>query len=112
MFLLYPSGRLVIHLRSVFSKFEATEQGFRMITGDPMVRSDRHVVPNSVQSYALSFRCYDGVPGSDWAYAPGVGPFESVGLPKSKCPGGIRTNIFFPTWAFTFVFWLVNANPL
>ncbi|KAJ3545035.1 hypothetical protein NMY22_g2587 [Coprinellus aureogranulatus] len=77
--------------------FVSFRKGFRMITGDPMVRSDAHVIPNSVQSYALSFRCYDGVPGSDWAYAPGVGPFESVGLPKTMCPGGIRTNIFFPT---------------
>ncbi|TEB23424.1 hypothetical protein FA13DRAFT_1639946 [Coprinellus micaceus] len=77
--------------------FTSFRKGFRMIVGDPMVRSDSHVPANSVQSYALTFRCYDGVPGSDGSWAPGVGPFESVGFPNKKCPGGIRTNIFFPT---------------
>ncbi|RXW20562.1 hypothetical protein EST38_g5294 [Candolleomyces aberdarensis] len=72
-------------------------RGFRMIVGDPMLRSDRHIDPQSPQAFALTFRCYDGVPGSDWAYAPGVGPFESIGLPKKACPGGIRSNTFFPT---------------
>ncbi|KAF5340253.1 hypothetical protein D9611_007777 [Ephemerocybe angulata] len=78
-------------------KFTSFRKGFRMIVGDPMVRSDRHITANSVQSYALTFRCWDGVAGSDGSWAPGVGPFESVGFPKKKCPGGIRTNIFFPT---------------
>ncbi|RXW20561.1 hypothetical protein EST38_g5293 [Candolleomyces aberdarensis] len=72
-------------------------KGFRMIVGDPMLRSDRTINPRSPQAYALTFRCYNGVPGSDGAYAPGVGPFESIGLPKKACPGGIRSNTFFPT---------------
>ncbi|KAJ2912997.1 hypothetical protein MD484_g7421, partial [Candolleomyces efflorescens] len=72
-------------------------KGFRMIVGDPMLRTDKNINPRSPQAFALTFRCYDGVPGSDWAYAPGVGPFESIGLPKKACPGGIRSNTFFPT---------------
>lgn len=71
-----------------------------MIVGNPTLRNDHHIDAKSPASYALTFRCYDGVFGSDWQWAPGVGPFESVGMPKQKCPGGIRTNIFFPTYVY------------
>lgn len=54
------------------AKFTSFRKGFRMIVGDPMVRSDRHITANSVQSYALTFRCWDGVAGSDGSWAPGV----------------------------------------
>lgn len=77
--------------------FVSFRPGFRMIVGNPTLRNDHHIDAKSPASYALTFRCYDGVFGSDWQWAPGVGPFESVGMPKQKCPGGIRTNIFFPT---------------
>lgn len=75
-----------------------------MIVGDPMLRSDKNINPKSPQAFALTFRCYDGVPGSDGSYAPGVGPFESIGLPKKACPGGIRSNTFFPTCVQRFSF--------
>ncbi|KAH6901641.1 hypothetical protein BKA70DRAFT_1374750 [Coprinopsis sp. MPI-PUGE-AT-0042] len=75
----------------------AFRKGFRMIVGNPMLRNVNHIAPDSPEAYALTFRCWDGVPRSDWAYAPGVGPFESVHLPTKPCLGMIRANIFFPS---------------
>ncbi|TFK20569.1 hypothetical protein FA15DRAFT_599516 [Coprinopsis marcescibilis] len=78
-------------------KVTAFPKGFRMITGNPMIRNYDHVAPDSPAAYALTFRCWDGVLGSDRNYAPGVGPFETIHLPKKKCHGRIRANTFFPS---------------
>jgi len=66
-----------------------------MIVGDAMARS-RDIDPNTAESQALTFRCFgEGFTGNDGA--PGNGPNDTVDLPKRKCLGGIRSNIYFPS---------------
>ncbi|KAJ3536620.1 hypothetical protein NMY22_g5956 [Coprinellus aureogranulatus] len=82
-----------------FQKVTAFAKGFRMITGNPMIRvkGDRDL--NDVFSHAITFRCWedDEWLGESNHHAPGIGRWDSVGLPKTFCPGGIRSNIFFPS---------------
>ncbi|EAU82517.2 hypothetical protein CC1G_12254 [Coprinopsis cinerea okayama7 len=94
-----PNGGMTIYYIQPPGNLPVTafRKGFRMITGNPMIRNYDHVRADSPEAYALTYRCWDDVPFSDWAYAPGVGPFESIHLPKKKCLGGIRANIFFPS---------------
>lgn len=85
-----------------FQKVTAFPKGFRMITGNPMVRTKGDRDHSSVESFAITFRCWEEDQlSSPWVgsnqNAPGVGVYDSVGLPTKFCPGGIRSNIFFPT---------------
>ncbi|KAF6750595.1 hypothetical protein DFP72DRAFT_511799 [Ephemerocybe angulata] len=85
-----------------FQPVTAFAKGFRMITGDPMARSKGDRELTSAESYAITFRCWETDQlESPWVgsnqHAPGVGEFDTVGLPNKFCPGGIRSNIFFPT---------------
>jgi hypothetical protein len=68
-------------------------QGFRMLVGDPTVRTDRTKKDNEARQ--LSFRCFDRNFGGSNA-APGEGS-DTMFLPKKACAGGIRANAFFPT---------------
>ncbi|EAU92096.2 hypothetical protein CC1G_09617 [Coprinopsis cinerea okayama7 len=80
----------------------AFRPGFRMITGNPMLRKSEigpKIDPESPQAWSSSFRCWD-TPGffdlsNSWA--PGAGPYDTVELPNKPCPYGIRANIFFPS---------------
>lgn len=75
-------------------------QGFRMITGNPFLRDGKPTEPDgSVESYALSFRCWEDQEwlGESNQHAPGIGKWDTVHLPKKFCPGGIRSNTFFPS---------------
>lgn len=68
-----------------------------MITGDPMIRT-KSVDKNSVAAHTTTFRCWDknfGGPGA--SYEPGAG-LDTIDLPKTKCNGGIRSNIYFPSF--------------
>jgi hypothetical protein len=71
-----------------------------MITGNPMIRTKGERDLNDVTSNAISFRCWtdDEWLGPSNLLAPGVGEYDSVGLPTKFCPGGIRSNIFFPSY--------------
>ncbi|TEB21927.1 hypothetical protein FA13DRAFT_1766544 [Coprinellus micaceus] len=82
-----------------FQKVTAFAKGFRMITGNPMIRTKGDRDPNDVTSNAITFRCWtsDEWLGPSNLLAPGVGEYDSVGLPTKFCPSGIRSNIFFPT---------------
>ncbi|KAI9826427.1 MAG: hypothetical protein M1826_006636 [Phylliscum demangeonii] len=63
------------------SSLHAFPEGFRMVAGDPLAREDLH----TVQSQAVNFTCL------------GVNREETCGLPNYNCPGGLRTQIFFPS---------------
>jgi len=69
-----------------------------MITGNPMIRDKGPSVVDSVESWALSFRCWEDNDffGPSNRFAPGVGQYDTVHLPNKPCAAGIRANIFFP----------------
>ena len=73
-------------------------QGFRMITGDPMIRKFQYTDERSGEYWAKSFRCWQTTGPYDYSnsHAIGPGPFDTVHLPEAPCPGGIRSNTFFP----------------
>ncbi|KAJ3513199.1 hypothetical protein NMY22_g15113 [Coprinellus aureogranulatus] len=78
----FPSPLLAAHL----------SQGFRMITGNAMLRS---AVPNATPR-VTSFRCF----GKNWedsntAQPPGGGT-DTPTFPNRPCAGGIRSNANFP----------------
>ena len=75
-----------------------------MITGNPMKRDGKAPDPNNVESWALTFRCWSDTDfnGPSNRYPPGAGSYDTVYLPKQPCNGGIRANIFFPTFASLF----------
>ncbi|KAG8909803.1 hypothetical protein FRC00_009410, partial [Tulasnella sp. 408] len=62
------------------------EQNFRMIAGDPFLRSYSDSVDDS---RSITFRCLQDD-------TSGNGP-ETHGMPTTKCAGGIRSQINFPT---------------
>lgn len=70
-----------------------------MITGNPMIRNKRPADLNDAESYALTFRCWEDQEwlGPSNAHAPGMGRWDTVGLPQKACTGGIRSNTFFPS---------------
>ncbi|TFK27413.1 hypothetical protein FA15DRAFT_653675 [Coprinopsis marcescibilis] len=77
----------------------AFPKGFRMITGRPMDRTNRNFPNTQGEAWALSFRCWQTTGPYDYSnsHAIGPGPFDSINLPNRVCPGGIRSNTFFPT---------------
>ena len=79
-----------------------------MIVGDAMARS-RIIDPNSLESEALTFRCFDEDFGGNIG-APGDGPNDTVDLPKRPCAGGIRSNIYFPSSVSFNIFSLLVAD--
>ena len=82
-----------------------------MTTGDPSLRNKTFVDPNSGEARALSFRCFDrDFSGRTAPFAPGMG-YDSVEFPKEKCAGGIRANIYFPTFVMVFFVPSINSRP-
>ncbi|KAG2014380.1 WSC domain-containing protein [Coprinopsis cinerea AmutBmut pab1-1] len=92
-------GMTVYYVQPGGRKVTAFPKGFRMITGDPMKRSGGPKDVNSVESWALTWRCWESTGFLDPSnrYPPGAGPYDTIELPKKKCAGGIRANVFFPT---------------
>ncbi|KAF9523414.1 hypothetical protein CPB83DRAFT_799362 [Crepidotus variabilis] len=94
-----PNGGMTVYYIQPPSgeKVVAFKKGFRMIVGDPMLRT-KNVDKNSVAWHTSTFRCWEQLnmsgPGSQ--YEPGAG-LDTIELPKKKCPGGIRSNIYFPS---------------
>ncbi|KFA51414.1 hypothetical protein S40293_03240 [Stachybotrys chartarum IBT 40293] len=73
------------------SRVTAFRPGFRMLVGDPFLRTDQ----NTMDQRQSSFRCFDANFGGE-AGAPGTGR-DTRHFPTRPCAGGIRTNLFFPT---------------
>lgn len=63
-------------------------QGFRMISGDPWLRAYDATIDDS---RSILFRCLQSNDAS------GTGT-DTHGLPTTPCPGGIRSQINFPTY--------------
>ncbi|KAH6880307.1 hypothetical protein BKA70DRAFT_190458 [Coprinopsis sp. MPI-PUGE-AT-0042] len=79
-------------------KVTAFPKGFRMITGNPMLRAKKNVDPNSPEAWSTSFRCWEtsGFTDASNSSPPGAGRYDTVNLPNKPCPAGIRANLFFP----------------
>lgn len=73
-------------------------QGFRMIVGNPFLRNATGINRDSAIGRSITNRCFNANFGSDpqWPH-PGTGPLDTIELPNKACPGGIRSNIFFPS---------------
>lgn len=69
----------------------AFRPGFRMLVGDPTLRTDT----NTTTSRSISYRCFEKNWGQIDTY-PGGGN-DTRNFPSVPCPGGIRVNNFFPT---------------
>lgn len=71
-----------------------TKQGFRMLVGDPNMRSR----PDTKLKRQNCYRCYTGPNfGGDIGAPCQDDRVDSEALPSKPCPGGIRSNIHFPT---------------
>lgn len=77
-----------------------------MISGNPMIRDKKAPDVNRADEWALSFRCWedDEWLGASNRFAPGAGPYDTNHLPTKPCGGGIRQNIFFPTYVLLRLF--------
>ncbi|KAI0977430.1 hypothetical protein F4678DRAFT_468602 [Xylaria arbuscula] len=73
------------------SNVTAFKPGFRMIVGDPNLRS---VADEPRQ---ICHRCFTTVNQVPFGGAPCAGPMDTAALPETMCQGGIRTTITFPT---------------
>ncbi|KAF2688758.1 hypothetical protein K458DRAFT_475426 [Lentithecium fluviatile CBS 122367] len=84
-------GMIVYYIAPKKNTVTAFKPGFRMLVGDPMNRQKKYKMQSC-------FRCYTGPNfGGDNA-APCSDPkldFET--FPPQPCPGGIRSNILYPT---------------
>ncbi|KAJ2918739.1 hypothetical protein MD484_g1659, partial [Candolleomyces efflorescens] len=96
-----PNGGMTVYYIQppVFEKVTAFPKGFRMITGEPMIRAEKYGYYD-IRSWALTFRCWDTFGPYDesnlWYAGPGS-RVDTFWLPNKPCNGGIRSNIFFPS---------------
>ncbi|KAK0712017.1 hypothetical protein B0H67DRAFT_493768 [Lasiosphaeris hirsuta] len=77
------------------TKVTAFKPGFRMLIGDPSLRTPS---PNKAEHESIAFRCFT----TPWGPAPpnsGIGDpkWDTRQFPKEPCPYGLRVNNFFPT---------------
>ncbi|CAA7260360.1 unnamed protein product [Cyclocybe aegerita] len=87
-----PNGGMTIYYVQNGLRVTAPPRGFRMITGNPMLRSKDTNVPNKV----TSFRCFGAnFQDSNGSQPPGGGT-DTVEFPTKFCAGGIRANTYFP----------------
>jgi hypothetical protein len=87
-------GILVYYVSAQPGKITAFKPGFRMLVGDPAMRSR----PDTKLKRQNCFRCYTGPNfGGDVGAPCQDDRVDSEALPNKACPGGIRSNIHFPT---------------
>jgi len=95
-----PNGGMTVYYMNAprGKKTTAFPVGFRMITGNPMLRARKQWDETQPEAFSLTFRCWESTGFTDASNSspPGVGRYDTVELPKKKCAGGIRANIFFP----------------
>jgi hypothetical protein len=72
------------------SNVTAFKPGFRMLAGNPTLRSTQG------ESRGICHRCFEGENFNPFGGAPCTGN-DTTHLPDHFCPGGIRTTITFPT---------------
>ncbi|KAI0896497.1 hypothetical protein F4806DRAFT_464729 [Annulohypoxylon nitens] len=86
-------GILVYYVSAQPGQITAFKPGFRMLSGDPMLRQ-----ANASMVRQNCFRCYTGPNYGGDVGAPCMdGNVDTQALPTKPCPGGIRSNILFPT---------------
>lgn len=83
-----PNAGMVVYYIQI-GTVTAFPKGFRMLSGDPMLRS---YDSNIADSRSITFRCLQGTDTS----GQGTGP-DTNGMPTTNCPGGVRSQINFPT---------------
>ncbi|KAH8900242.1 hypothetical protein GQ53DRAFT_869639 [Thozetella sp. PMI_491] len=87
-------GVLVYYVSAQPGKITAFKPGFRMLVGDPNMRSR----PDATLKRQNCYRCYTGPNfGGDVSAPCQDGKIDTEALPPKACPGGIRSNIHFPT---------------
>ncbi|KAJ3508086.1 hypothetical protein NLJ89_g5948 [Agrocybe chaxingu] len=87
-----PNGGMTVYYVQNGLRVTAPPTGFRMITGNPMLRQKDTSVPNKV----TSFRCFGAnFQDSNGSQPPGGGT-DTVEFPTKFCAGGIRANTYFP----------------
>lgn len=69
----------------------APKPGFRMIAGDPSLRTGEN------QQRQICHRCFSNKQQDPFGGAPCVGDIDTQALPATMCGGGIRSTITFPT---------------
>ncbi|EJD53392.1 hypothetical protein AURDEDRAFT_54220 [Auricularia subglabra TFB-10046 SS5] len=79
--------RTTVYYIQIGSGIKAFPKGFRMLAGDPFLRSYNSSVDDS---RSITFRCLQSNDAS------GTGQ-DTNGMPSVNCPGGVRTQINFPT---------------
>ncbi|KAF2274689.1 uncharacterized protein EI97DRAFT_96981 [Westerdykella ornata] len=72
------------------SNVTAFKPGFRMLAGNPALRN------NTGSSRGICHRCFEGENFRPFGGAPCTGN-DTKSLPDHPCPGGIRTQVTFPT---------------
>ncbi|KAF4633990.1 hypothetical protein G7Y89_g4122 [Cudoniella acicularis] len=72
------------------TKVTAFKPGFRMVVGDPMLRT------GTSEQKQLCHRCFSNVKQDPFGGAPCTGD-DTYTLPTKMCGGGIRATITFPT---------------
>ncbi|CAG8950039.1 hypothetical protein HYFRA_00008271 [Hymenoscyphus fraxineus] len=87
-------GVLVYYVSAKPGSITAFKPGFRMLVGDPMSRSRK----DSSLKRQNCFRCYTGPNfGGDVSAPCQDAKIDTEAFPTKPCPGGIRSNIHFPT---------------
>lgn len=84
----FPKVRFPVAYGETTVLLNAGMQGFRMISGDPWLRAYDATIDDS---RSILFRCLQSNDAS------GTGT-DTHGLPTTPCPGGIRSQINFPTY--------------
>ncbi|KAI0682529.1 hypothetical protein C8T65DRAFT_624476 [Cerioporus squamosus] len=81
-----PNAGMVVYYTQI-GNVTSFPKGFRMVAGDPFLRSYNESIDDS---RSILFRCLQAKDAS------GNGP-DTHNLPTTPCPGGIRSQINFPT---------------
>ncbi|KAL5446299.1 hypothetical protein PMIN06_007838 [Paraphaeosphaeria minitans] len=85
-------GFVVYYVSPGKAKVTAFKPGFRMLVGDANNRVTKNLKTQTC------FRCYTGPNfGGDNAAPCQDAKLDTEGLPTAACPGGIRSNILYPT---------------
>ncbi|KAH7077471.1 hypothetical protein BKA63DRAFT_266317 [Paraphoma chrysanthemicola] len=85
-------GFVVYYVSGGKGQTTAFKPGFRMLVGDPTNRVSKNL------KMQTCFRCYNANNfGGDNAAPCADAKLDTEGFPKTACPGGIRSNILYPT---------------
>ncbi|KAF2014368.1 hypothetical protein BU24DRAFT_451437 [Aaosphaeria arxii CBS 175.79] len=87
-------GFVVYYVSPGKSKVQAFKPGFRMLVGD----ANKRAKEGSGLKSQTCFRCYTGPNFAGDNAAPCAdGKLDTEAFPTAPCPGGIRSNILYPT---------------